>query len=208
MIIGHGGLLIYRSASRPRSFLTPPTISVSCKGPLQLQMPRKDLAGKISEPQCSELSEPAPEGPWPLYRACRGAGRHLHPWTLEETDRTTQGTVVRHGEFQSCWWSDERGRGTRAAAHCQHNHTCRHCRFRLRRRVLLILQASSDVMCLCPKPGLFCRLQFIHRINHEKRGHCRKEAIPANLSADLCEGRGSADQRFPALAALSLVPLI
>lgn len=188
---------------------TPPTTSVSCKGPLQLQMPRKDLAGKISEPQCSELSEPPPEGPWPLYRACRGAGRHLHPWTLEETDRTTQGTVVKHGEFQSCWWSDERAGEEPGRPPTANTITLADTAgFACDAASCFILQAPSDVMCLCPKPGLFCRLQFIHRINHEKRGHCRKEAIPANLSADLREGRGSADQRFPTLAALSLVPLI
>lgn len=74
-------------------------------------------------------------------------------------------------------------------------------------------QSPSDVMCLSPKPGLFSRLQFIHRFNHEKRGNEGEanRANEANVSVDQL-GRplefAEPMAEFSALAALSLVPLV
>jgi hypothetical protein len=84
----------------------------------------------------------------------------------------------------------------------------------LARDVTEIAQASSDVMCLSPKPGMFSRLQFIHRFNYGKRGNGwekQTEQIEQIEQIDLpicLEGRGIRGirgPRFSALAALSLV---
>ena len=71
MTVGHGGLLIYRPTSHPRSFPTPPTISVLQGADCNLQTPRKEPAENIIEPRSSCRIRPL-EGPFDLHSGIAG----------------------------------------------------------------------------------------------------------------------------------------